>query len=394
MKKFYTYILIFAILPAAFSCREDFPETAAPEDYPGESFSGVFEAYWNGMNNNYIFWDIDITDWDKVYRDYKPLFAELDINDSTDVRKSYTYFKEMTKDLTDSHYTLSFTSEWLKDSVDIDPSYIRKLKNPGFPQFMSFEHLYYTLPETYLSSGIRGIAYSERFETYISAVAGITDDEILYFNCILFDLYDLYYTEEDNDIKLVLQYFFDKLKTMNNLKGVILDVRSNAGGSAADLSFLLGHMTDKQYTAGYTRSKSGDGRLDYSAWAPAYVTPTEGAVNITVPVIALADSWSMSMAEHLTMAVKTLPDGHFIGERTWGAMGPLNNAINQNGGIFETSFFKSVYTSSLAHKYIDGKVYEGIGFSPDIEVKHDEEALQKGKDAQLERAFQLIREGK
>ncbi|PIG99628.1 hypothetical protein CS542_05150 [Pedobacter sp. IW39] len=41
----------------------------------------------------------------------------MNINDSTDVRKSYTYFKEMTSTLIDSHYALRINSSYVKDSA-------------------------------------------------------------------------------------------------------------------------------------------------------------------------------------------------------------------------------------------------------------------------------------
>jgi C-terminal processing protease CtpA/Prc len=150
-------------------------------------------------------------------------------------------------------------------------------------------------------------------------------------------------------------------------------------------------MIDKRLDFGYTRSKQGNGRLDYSPGAPAFVTPQAGARNITGPIVMLADAQSVSMAEMTTMAVKALPNGHFVGERTWGATGPLTNNVFYNGGQFSTDYIKLVYTSSLVLKYRDGKIYEGVGFPPDVEVKYDPVALATGRDKQLEAAIGLIR---
>ncbi len=69
----------FAFLTIS-SCRKDIQNVPVPENYIGGSFSDVFESFWNGMNNNYVFWSIDTTNWDNMYKIYKPVFAGLDIN--------------------------------------------------------------------------------------------------------------------------------------------------------------------------------------------------------------------------------------------------------------------------------------------------------------------------
>jgi len=92
------------------------------------------------------------------------------------------------------------------------------------------------------------------------------------------------------------------------------------------------------------------------------------------------------------VAVKALSNGYFVGEQTWGALGPLVDATAKfNSGIFSCPpLIKEVRTSSHALKDKNGKQYENIGITPDLEVKHDQQALSAGKDPQLERAMQLI----
>ena len=390
MKYLFTCVLTILTLIPFTSCREDFPDVNEPEKYPGYNYNEIFDAYWNGMNNNYIFWDIDTTDWDRVYREYKPLFAKLSYASPEDAGKAYTYFKKMTQGLVDSHYSLTFESPFLKDSLPIWPSAFKRLNTPEYDAYLTYEHMFYSLPGTYLDRGLRGITFSERFQYNINAMAGVRDDNILYFYCSGFNLEDLYNSPSDNDVKDVLQYFFDKLVSTDDIKGIIIDVRSNNGGAAGDLKFLLGRMVDRDYLVGYTRSKSGEGRLDYGPWTPYYLKTLQGAKNVTAPIVVLADTWSMSMAEILPMTVKVLPNGHFIGERTWGAMGPLVPNTDTNSGQFSTSFFTLVYTSSLMYKYVDNKIYEGIGFPPDIEVKYDQQAINEGRDPQFEAAVNLI----
>ncbi|HVI46904.1 MAG TPA: S41 family peptidase [Chitinophaga sp.] len=398
MKHLKKYIIALVALSAVIisSCRKEIPQLNRPEDYVAANFNEVFDAYWTGMNNNYVFWDIDTTDWDRVYKTYKPLFAKLNLYDEKDVRKSYTYFKEMTAGLVDSHYDLSFRDQDLmNDSGSISPAFERKVKSPDYhPSIrnVSLYHFYDTIPRKYLDpTWKRG--FTNLPNDQVIGVAGTINQNILYFYFSGFNLTDLYNdsTNATNRFRLAEKYFFDLLQSTPNIKGIILDVRGNGGGSLADLDFLLGRMIDKPLHFGYTRSKQGNGRLDYSPWAPAYVKPQPGAKAVAAPIVVLADAWSVSMAEITTMAVKTLPNGHFVGERTWGGNGPLTGNKFYQGGQFTTGFFNLVYTSSLMFKNLDGKIYEGVGYPPEKEVKFNAAALKSGRDMQLEAAIGLIR---
>ncbi|MEH6305416.1 S41 family peptidase [Olivibacter sp. CPCC 100613] len=389
MKRFNHYIILsFTTLFGFASCRKEIPQINRPDDYIAGSFSEVFEAYWNGMNNNYVFWDIDTTNWDRAYRQYKPLFAQLNLTDSNDVRKGYTYFKEMTAGLIDSHYDLSFNDPWLADSMSINPAYQRKLNSPAYHDPINPGHFYYTVSANYLDQGWkRGFVNLD--QQYV-AVAGTINQNILYLYFNAFNLKSLYESDDENAVKIVEEHFFELLKNTTNIKGIVLDVRGNGGGALVDLNFLVGKMIDKRLDLGFTRSKQGNGRLDYSPWVPAFVTPEAGWKAVTAPIVILADAWSISMAEMTVMAIKSLPNGHFVGERTWGGNGPLTGNTYFNGGQFSSPLINLTYTSSLALKYRDGKIYEGVGFPPDLEVKYNEEALLQGRDPQLEAALAMI----
>jgi hypothetical protein len=112
--------LFTALVFSLFSCRDTLALNR-PEDYAsadqninaGPNWKWVFESYWTGMNNNYLFWDIDPTDWDQVYKTYKPKFAALDIYTAADNDTAYEYFQDITKDLVDGHYFLKVNDRYL-----------------------------------------------------------------------------------------------------------------------------------------------------------------------------------------------------------------------------------------------------------------------------------------
>lgn len=372
------------------ACRKDLTNAENAESYVGDSFSDVFESFWNGMNNNYIFWSVDNTNWDNMYTTYKPLFASLDISKEADQQKAVGYFRAMTDGLTDSHYNLSFPSNSYIADSSITPSYDRKLA----AGILRDHYVFYDYDANYyLDPGyVHGIDSVNTLEgSYTEAISGTIGGNILYLGFNQFNLKNSYDASDDNGVKKVLQFFIDYLHNPPaGFKGVVIDVRGNGGGSVSDLNFLVGNMISSNLVFGATRYKSGNGRLDYTPWADAIVTPQAGAKAVTVPVVAIADIWSVSMAEITTMAIHSLPNGHFVGETTWGANGPLTDNQVYNAGQFTAGNFVSVYTSSSMFRYKDGNIYEGKGFPPDYVVPFNLDDFNNYGDKQLEQALQLM----
>jgi carboxyl-terminal processing protease len=204
-------------------------------------------------------------------------------------------------------------------------------------------------------------------------------------------LYKSYKSLGANSIKPVLQYFFNELSDLpSNIRGIIIDVRSNQGGDLSDLNLLVGHFIDKPLHFGYTQSKSGNGRLDYTPWIKAFVNPQLGAKKITIPIVVLADNVSASLSEAVVMALKVLSNVRFVGETTWGATGPITTQEIFNDGSFEIPNFLRVQTASCRFKYLDDKIYEGIGFPPDINIPFNINELSSNRDTQLEKAISLL----
>ncbi|HLZ86953.1 MAG TPA: S41 family peptidase, partial [Puia sp.] len=302
------------------SCHKDLPDAVNAQDYPGDSYPELFEAFWTGMNTNYIFWSIDTTNWDAVYTRYKPLFAQLTSFNSGNEAKAEQYFTEMTSGLIDGHYNLTFEAT----GRSFSPSLSRKLTaDANFLQDSAY-------PATSLNTLI-GLVYIDSgslrmgsdpvtlgtSHTSLTAISGTIGGSILYLYFSNFSI-----SQAATYTTPVFNYFFSTLRSLSGIKGVILDLRGNPGGEVSDLDYIVGQMVNEPYTFGYTRTKGGANRLDYTPWAPAIVKPWNGGTKVTAPIVVLADHLSTSMAEITTMAVKTLPNGKFIGTRTWGATGP------------------------------------------------------------------------
>ncbi len=382
MRRLYLFAILLINVCLFCSCQK-----AEIEDTPA-NFEEVFDVFWNDMNANYLYWDIDSTNWDQIYCTYKPLFTKLDMNRNEDVRKSVSYFREMTRTLIDGHYSMNFKQYAIMDS-SVFPAMELKKKRPEF----HYPYSYRKTVLNYLDAGyVSGFDYSETiYGQPITVLCGSIRNSVLYFSCNKFSLFKSYSSIKTNPVKNVLQYLFDKLANLpESIKGVVIDVRGNPGGDLGDLNFLVGHFIDKPLHFGYTQYKSGNGRLDYTPWVKAYVNPQTGGKAIKVPIVALADNYSASLSEAVVMAICSLTNGSFVGEKTWGATGPIVNYDIYNAGQFTIPNFLSVQTASCRFKYMNGKIYEGTGFSPKVAVPFNSLALSGGKDVQLEKAIEII----
>ena len=408
--------VLMAVLIIFTSCHKEVSPTHQVGTIYTVNYAQVFEDFWNTMNKTYVFWSIDKTDWNKVHTDFAPAFAKLDYevgyytSDQISL-KAARLFKQIVDGLVDSHYTLSLITGY-----GIDPALDRKWENPAFIGNMFMQNgaitalypdqvNYYnvTVDSLYLTNKVIGYDTLNSFYT-ISGI--VKNTNILYFSFSSFSLLSQYQNGTNPKVKAAIDNFFTQL-TNPKVTSLIIDVRGNGGGSIADLNFLLGRLVSEPLKIGYTRSKSGTGRLDYTPWADAIVKPWYAFPSgFSKPIAVLADGLSVSMSELTTMTIKALPNTIFVGDTTWGANGPLTQNTDFNAGSFNFGYIGSniqsgynyyygnVYTSSCMFKYKDNKIYEGQGFPPDYVVKVTPDQIFLPNDVvddpQLNKAISLL----
>lgn len=187
-----------------------------------------------------------------------------------------------------------------------------------------------------------------------------------------------------------------------DLGGVIIDVRSNGGGFMYDFQFVLGALVPSGgMKVMNARFKRGPGRYDYSPVMPQYMyTYKEEHVTVAEPIVVLCNCNSASMSEQTALGASLLDNGVLIGTRTWGGFSALSSAesySNNYAGHVGVKDETPVYCYIPAELAItlDGKVLEGEGVTPDMEVPFDETAWNNGSgpDNQLDRALDYIRKG-
>ncbi|RKE56597.1 S41 family peptidase [Sphingobacterium detergens] len=350
------------------------------------NFDEIFDAFWYGMSSHYIYWDIDTTDWAMIYKKYKPLFQRLDVNNKNDVSQSADYLREITRGLIDSHFQIVFEENMLAGAI-IFPAADRKAKESEFR--LPFD--YSVLDEKYFDVGyLHSIDEVTKYnkksqEVKLATIRG----NIIYFHCNQFSLERSYYSKAEGNVKFVLDKLFDRIY-QNHYKGLIIDLRNNSGGDLADLNFFLNHFAQSELTIGYSKYKRATGMLDYSPWIKATIPSTKGEKGNLIPIVILADRFTVSTAELIMMSLYLLPNVKIIGETSWGATGPIGATNLFQAGTFRVPGYLTVYTSSAAFKYFDGRIYEGIGFPPDVLIPFNSKKIADGIDTQLEYAISVL----
>lgn len=392
------YLLLSVVLLAS-ACREEAPELMNPNE--GKLLntpSQVFETFWHGMNNCYVFWDIDPTDWDKVYDDYLPRFRALDALETVENATLKKLYTEICKELVDHHYAATITNTRAPANAEtaeftIYPWLERLKERDYYHEFFSIEALW-VCQEKLLTDG-RIADFSEGYYTdaYYACSYNI-DNGIIYLYFTQFVISEAAVRDPDGSFMRTVENYMRLIHETPDIRGVILDVRGNPGGIEADLQYVLAPLIDTELPIFYTRTKTGPGRLDYGPWVLSKLAPAAEHRKIEAPVVVLTDVNSASMSEITSMAVAGLPNGCIIGERTGGATGPLSDDFSFSyTGSFANPCVK-ISTSTAMGKCCDGVIYEDAGFPPDIEVLYDEAAMLTGRDPQFDRAVAYIHTGK
>ncbi|WP_348620122.1 S41 family peptidase [Pedobacter lusitanus] len=383
---YFLNVLLIVLVPMLISCRKKLDEQMSPSNVSDDNFKTIFDGFWNGMNRNYVMWDIDTTRWDNIYSIFSPVFSKLQIKNRADRLLAAHYLRQMTRGLRDGHYSLQFNDPVLKDS-SIIPADIRLKLRPDY--HLSYQSDYFDqIAKRYLDKPYYDADYNTDLQHPLRYKAGTIRQNILYFRLNSFSIFRAF-NSENGRMTALLDFVFRSIKD-HNTKGVILDLRDNNGGDLQDLNFFAGRFIARPLQYGSSRYKSSNNPFDYTLWMPAIITPMPESQEFKNKIVVLVNMYSISMSELITMALKALPNTTVIGERTYGANGLLTAEADLNGGSFNVGDFAVIKAASAMFKYKDDHVYEGVGFPADIQVPYDESMALIYTDRQLEKAISLF----
>ncbi len=177
---------------------------------------------------------------------------------------------------------------------------------------------------------------------------------------------------------VTVDQFTDKLAMArgNGMKGLILDLRGNPGGSLDSVIQIAQRILPKGLIV-YTEDKYGY-RNEYMC---------DGKREITEPLVVLINGNSASASEILAGAVKDYGIGTLVGTTTFGK-GIVQSAISLNDGTAVKLTISTYFTPN-------GNNIHGVGVTPDVECEFDVDAYYEdpsAPDNQLEKAKEVLRE--
>ncbi len=160
-----------------------------------------------------------------------------------------------------------------------------------------------------------------------------------------------------------------------DMKGLVLDLRSNPGGDLTAVVDIAGKILPKGLIV-YTEDKNGN-RTEYVR---------DDKEELDIPLVVLVNEYSASASEILAGAIQDYNKGTLIGTTTFGK-GIVQKIHRLDDGTAVKLTISAYFTPS-------GRNIHGIGIEPDIELEYDEEGSEeKGIDNQVEKAIEIL-EGK
>ncbi len=421
----FTYGLLLTLALPLTACRDDADDLMQPGALQGETLTSQFDQIWQGINQNYVFWEIDPVDWDAVYAQYKPKIEELDKQDvvkTSDLKKLY---EEAFGQLIDYHMLIKAVN--IKAAPDdeqimyVQPGFLEAGNREGFHEpipVIGFQIIRQRMKEDGRITFWHEYVDEDPEASLSHLETCVIDNDILYLSFRAFNIIgkiqSYIFTGDENakDIYDVYSAYMRQLLFNKNIKSIIVDVRSNGGGDLGDMLTVLSPLLKEDVHIFDSKTKMGPGRLDYGEWTPwngkaatqrqmgelldwEEELPDKDCIGDR-QVVFLIDCRSVSMAEMSTTGAKSLPYATVIGERSFGGLGPLtsdvhNSFCGQFGDVNLKSKSYYVYTSTWITRTSEGEYLEGIGVEPDITVPLDIEMLTgQHIDNQLEYAIDYL----
>lgn len=326
------YVLLCFCLTACMSRVEElYPDT--PE--------GNFEALWSIIDTKYCFLEEKQVDWNEVYNVYHAEVLQLS---PTDEYGLFDLLASMLDSLHDGHMNLYSPFDVSRNTA----------WREGYPTNFDRSLLY---SDRYLSSDYRtagGFTYNR--------VAGGRVGLVRYSSF------------SDGFSALNMAYM---LRYFKDCEGVILDVRSNGGGSIEYARTLAATFFSETRTVGYQQHKTGSGHDDYSGLQAMTIDTADMAVRWLRPVAVLSNRSAYSATNFFISAMRYADNAHIFGGRSGGGGGMPMSYELPNGWIVR---FSSVRMYDADKQSIED------GIMPDVEV----ELKSEDKDEIIEAAINWI----
>ncbi|MGW2226354.1 S41 family peptidase [Streptomyces formicae] len=319
----------------------------------------AFDVFWQSFEENYPFFAAKGIDWHAVRDTYRP-----QVHADTTRDELFAVFSKMVKPLHDAHVAV----------VDGDHRFYRVRPGTTVPSekldtkvknHIVRRDLGGKKPREFASGRI-GYADLPGGQGYlrISGFAG-------------YDTKDPSYAAQLAELDKALDTVLTPARTAS-LKGLIIDLRVNGGGSDALGLHIAGRLTDTPYLA-YSK------RTRYTRPQPVPVRPAKGVPRYTGPVAVLTGGSTVSAGETFTQALIDRPGRTVrIGEPTQGVFSDVMERKLPNGmavGLPNEEFLTR-----------SGRTFDGAGIPPHLRTPvFTKEEFEKNRDSAFDEAVKVLR---
>jgi C-terminal processing protease CtpA/Prc len=171
------------------------------------------------------------------------------------------------------------------------------------------------------------------------------------------------------------------------VKGMIIDVRYNMGGSSSVVAAMVGCLIDQPVTTPVMKFRHFIGA--YEAWGkePVWETASNDIApragkRYLGPLVVLTGGLTSSSSEDFAIELHSGGRARLVGERTCGSAGNGLSSPLPGGGTFTVGTFTALVPG--------GEEYVGVGVAPDVEARPTPADLVTGRDVVLDRALELL----
>jgi hypothetical protein len=334
-RKIQLFVFLFGLTLFFGSCEKLFLADD-PESDPVSNF----EYLWQEANNKYSYFEYKSVDWDAVYDTYRPL-----VHNAMSDRELFDVLADMLFELKDGHVNLTSAFDRSRNwdwFLDYPPNFN---ENIVYRNYLGSDYL------------ITGPLHNQVI------------DSVLY----------VYYSSFTDAISS--DHLDELVERATGLKGIIIDIRSNGGGSSGNAYALASALAGQSYTYGYSRIKNGQGKEDFSPWRGMSITPRSGK-RFTGQLVLLCNRGSYSASNLFAQMMKSRPDAILLGDQTGGGGGIPAFGELPNGWMYRFSVTQTINPQG-AH------IESGVPVDVLVNLNPADEAA--GVDSMLEAALDVYR---
>lgn len=329
-----TSFSVLGLMIGLSSCENVFMTEDVSDDA-----QAVFEHLWQDAHDRYSYFELKEIDW----QDAKNRYEER-IYDGMPEKELFNILAEMLFELNDGHVNLT--------------SPFNRSRNWDWFQDYPLDYNQGIIDRNYLG---RDFWITGPFRNEIV-------DSVLYIN---YRSFMHPFTETHVD---------ELIERAEDLKGIIIDVRSNGGGSLDNATKLAAAFTNESYGYGQTRIKNGACADCFSSWNTLSVTPRSGPT-FSGKVMVLTNRESYSTTSYFAEMMRQNENAKLVGSSTGGGVGTPVYGELPNGWLYRFSSTQMVN--------IDGEHLEP-GVPVDYEVSLLREDELEGVDTIIEFAIDRI----